>query len=92
MNIPESDIGRLFSGCTFTDGQQDIFMDEYYQSSRPSAETVNRILCIKITLDFFRIIENYCIHKGKTFDADAMIRDLEEYRQKLRSMKNRTSP
>ena len=86
IDIPETDIGRLFSGCTFTKEQQNIFLHEYY-GKIPSDEILKRIWSIKIVVDFFRIIENYCIHKRKEFNTIAMINDLEKYEKELNQLK-----
>jgi hypothetical protein len=38
-------------------------------------------------LDFFRIIENYCIHKRKERNAMEMIHDLEKHEKELNQLK-----
>ncbi len=90
IDIPETDIGRLFSWCTFTKEQQDIFLKEYY-GKIPAEDIMNRILSIKIVLDFFRIIENYCIYKRKPFNALNMLDDLNQYQKNLEVIKKITS-
>jgi hypothetical protein len=42
IDIPETDIGRLFSGCVFTKEQQNIFLHEYYGKT-PSDEILKKI-------------------------------------------------
>ena len=69
-DIPETDIGRLFSGCEFTNEQQHLFLSEYYQT-QPNDIILNKILAVRTVLDFFRIIEDYCIHKRKILDASS---------------------
>lgn len=91
IDIPETDIGRLFSGCSFTKEQQNIFLKEYYENI-PSGDIINRISSIKIVLDFFRIIENYCILKRKVFDAKEMLNDLEKYENELNTIKEKICP
>lgn len=86
IDIPETDIGRLFSGCVLNEKQQNVFLKEYY-GDMPSKDILNRILAVKIVLDFFRIVENYCIHQRKEFDAMAMINDLDEYQKNLKMLK-----
>lgn len=86
IDIPETDIGRLFSWCVFTKQQQNIFLHEYY-GKLPSDDILKRIWSIKIVLDFFRIIENYCILKRKEFNAIEMINDLEKYEKELNQLK-----
>jgi thiamine kinase-like enzyme len=79
MDIPESDIGRLFSGCNFSNEQQQLFLLEYY-GSLPQLNIFNKILAVKTVLDFFRIIEDYCIYKRKVLDASNMLSDLQVFR------------
>lgn len=86
LDIPETDIGRLFAGGNFTKDQQNIFLKEYYKNI-PSDDIMNRILSIKIVLDFFRIIENYCIHKRKQFNAVDMLNEINKYQKKLEVIK-----
>jgi len=86
VDIPETDIARLFSGCKFTKKQQDRFLREYYNSAT-SKETLNRILAIRTVLDFFRIIEDYCILKRKKFNVENMLSDLNKYQKSLDVLK-----
>lgn len=82
IDIPETDIGRVFAGCAFTQNQQDTFLKTYY-GDLPKSEIMGRILSVKIVLDFFRIIEDYCISKRKVFNAKGMLHDLEKYIEEL---------
>lgn len=91
LDIPETDIGRLFAGCAFTQDQQDIFLKTYY-GDLPKSEVMGRILSVKIVLDFFRIIENYCILKRKVFNAENMLKDLEKYEKELEKTKEKICP
>lgn len=86
VDIPETDIGRLFSGCVLNEKQQGIFLKEYYGDTS-SKDILNRILAVEIVLDFFRILEDYCIHQRKEFNAEAMINDLDEYQKNLELLK-----
>ncbi len=74
-DIPETDIGRLFSGCDFTEKQQELFFSYYFTSS-PDEKTLERIMSVKMVLDFFRIIEDYILLKRKSWDAEAMLGEL----------------
>lgn len=79
IDIPETDIGRLFSGCVFTYEQQQIFLSEYYES-KPGKDVLNKIYAVKTVLDFFRIIEDYCIYKRKPLKATNFLTDLEKFK------------
>jgi thiamine kinase-like enzyme len=74
-DIMETDIGRLFAGCNFTKEQQELFLSAYFTES-PEAITLQRIMCVKIVLDFFRILEDYIVLKRKYWDAEAMLNEL----------------
>lgn len=78
IDIPETDIGRLFSGCSFNDEQQKLFLIEYY-GSLPHPDTFKKILAIKTVLDFFRIIEDYCIYERKALEATSFLVDLKRF-------------
>lgn len=75
IDIPETDIGRLFSGCQFNKRQQKLFLKEYFKKA-VSRDVLDRIMSVKLVLDFFRIIADYCAHKRKKFVAAEMIKDL----------------
>lgn len=91
IDISETDIGRLFAGCSFTDNQQDIFLQTYY-GNIPQNEIIYRILAVKTVLDFFRIIENYCMLKRKIFNVENMLYDLENYEKELEKIKKKICP
>lgn len=77
-DIPETDIGRLFSGCNFTEKQQELFLSCYY-TTPPDTNTRARIMSVKTVLDFFRIIEDYILLKRKDWNAEAMLKELNEF-------------
>ncbi|MCR4286123.1 MAG: aminoglycoside phosphotransferase family protein [Candidatus Kaiserbacteria bacterium] len=89
-DIPETDIGRLFSGCEFTNEQQHLFLSEYYQT-QPNDIILNKILAVRTVLDFFRIIEDYCIHKRKILDASSMLSDLQKFKSTFNQTRNTLS-
>jgi len=80
-DIPETDIGRLFSGCEFTEEQQNIFLKSYYENL-PKEIVIQRILAVKKVLDFFHILEDYILLKRKTWNPDNMLAELLEYEKK----------
>ena len=81
-DIPETDIGRLFSGCQFTNMQEKLFLQHYYPTS-PKSKTLERIATVKTVLDFFRILEDYILLKRKKWDALAMKKELEIFLNRL---------
>jgi len=83
-DIPETDIGRLFSGCEFTEEQQNIFLNSYY-GSQPNTLVQERILAVKKVLDFFHILEDYIIMKRKDWNPDNMFMELSEYERQMDS-------
>lgn len=91
IDIPETDIGRLFSGCEFTCEQQEVFLSEYYET-QPKNNTQNKTLAIKTVFDFFRIIEDYCIYKRKVMDASSMLSDLTKFRSTFIETRNKLNP
>lgn len=82
VDLPETDIGRLFSGCEFTEEQQEVFLVNYY-GALPDKIVLQRILAVKKVLDFFRILEDYILLKRKKWDADSMLQDLLVYEKIL---------
>lgn len=84
-DIPETDIGRLFSGCQLSNKQQGIFLKSYY-GKIPDSTTLQKINAVKMVLDFFRIIEDYLILKRKPWSADGMLVDLYNFEQKLKEI------
>jgi len=86
IDIPETDIGRLFSGCSFGDEQQHFFLSEYY-GSKPRKNVLNKVYAVKTVLDFFRIIEDYCIYKRKPLEATNFLTDLEKFKRDLTIMR-----
>lgn len=90
LDIPETDIGRLFSGCQFNERQQNVFLKEYFRKAA-SDDILNRIMSVKIVLDFFRIIEDYCIHQRKEFVAKEMIKDFNHFQDALEKFKKSQS-
>lgn len=81
-DIPETDIGRLFSGCVFSNEQQTLFLKTYY-GKIPDKLVMERILAVKKVLDFFRILEDYIILKRKKWNAENMLRELLEFERQL---------
>ena len=81
-DIPETDIGGLFSGCEFTEEQQDIFLKSYY-GNPPEKLILQRILAVKKVLDFFHILEDYIILKRKEWHPDNMLTELLEYEKQM---------
>lgn len=81
-DIPETDIGRLFSGCEFTEEQQGTFLKSYY-GNMPEDIVMQRILAVKKVLDFFHILEDYIILKRKVWDPDNMLVELLEYEKQM---------
>ncbi|MDX9970399.1 MAG: phosphotransferase [Candidatus Gracilibacteria bacterium] len=77
-DIPETDIGRLFSGCEFTKKQQDIFLKTYYKG-HPEKIVLQRIFAVKKVLDFFHILEDYILLKRKPRNSDNMLKELLKY-------------
>ncbi len=82
-DIPETDIGRLFSGCQFSEKQQALFLSQYY-ANPPDTNAQARIMSIKTVLDFFRIIEDYVLLKRKDWNAEAMLEELIEFEKLLK--------
>lgn len=80
-DIPETDIGRLFSGCQLTSQQQHNFLYRYYgkDPSELTVDNIMRISAVKDVLNFFRIIEDFILLKRKEWDANAMIAELEKF-------------
>jgi len=83
-DIPETDIGRLFSGCEFTKKQRNIFLKSYY-GNIPNEIIIQRILAIKTVLDFFHILEDYITLKRKTWNPTNMLAELLEYEKNIDS-------
>lgn len=81
-DLPETDIGYLFSGCEFTEKQQNIFLNSYY-GNLPDQLILQRIFAIKKVLDFFHILEDYIILKRKTWSPDDMLKKLLEYEKQM---------
>ena len=82
-DILETDIGRLFAGCAFTESQQELFLSHYFSGSIEN-RVRERIMSIKIVLDFFRIIEDYILLKRKDWDAKAMLHELVSFEAQLK--------
>lgn len=81
-DVPETDIGRLFAGCDFTKEQQELFLSEYFTEPL-NIKTLERIMSVKIVLDFFRILEDYILLKRKDWDANAMLSELLAFEDQL---------
>lgn len=84
-DIPETDIGRLFSGCQFTETQQNIFLKLYY-GNMPGDLPIQKIMAVKKVLDFFHILEDYIILKRKTWEPDNMLAELIKYEQQMNNI------
>lgn len=67
-DIPETDIGRLFSGCEFSNKQQEVFLKEYY-GAMPDKLILQRIKAIKQTLDFFSCLRRLHYNKTKKLEC-----------------------
>ena len=81
-DIPETDIGRLFSGCQFTSNQEEMFLNHYY-SGNIDELVYERIVAVRTVLDFFRIIEDFIILKRKNWDARVMKEELERFEKRI---------
>ena len=81
-DIPETDIGRLFSGCQFTKDQEELFLSCYY-SSIPEPIVRERIYAVRTVLDFFRILEDYILLKRKVWNPRAMKNELEKFEKRI---------
>jgi thiamine kinase-like enzyme len=77
-DIPETDIWRLFSGCIFTNKQQKIFLEIYYNKNI-NKDNLEKIYSVKKVLDFFRIFEDYISLKRKKRNPDNMLDELLKY-------------
>lgn len=77
-DIPETDIGRLFSGCQLSIKQRENFLHTYY-GNNISNDTRLKINAVAHILDFFRIIEDFILLKRKDWDANAMIAELQKF-------------
>lgn len=73
VDIPETDVGRLFSGCRLTLAQQKIFLKHYYGKKIPTSSR-EMIYAIKKVLDFFQIIEDYIILGRKKWDSEKIFK------------------
>ncbi len=82
IDIPETDIGRLFAGCQLDGEQQKVFMDRYYGNDK-DVVAIERIMNVKHVLDFFRIIEDYILLKRREWDANAMIAELHGFEERF---------
>ncbi len=71
IDIPETDIGRLFAGCGFTREEEILFLNEYY-NNQLNTISLDRIYAVKTVLLFFKIIEDYILIKRKDWNADNM--------------------
>lgn len=80
-DILETDIGRLFSGCQFTDDQQELFLQHYYGTTQPIVR--ERIDAVKTVLDFFRILEDFILLKRKPWNAIAMKDEIVRFEMRL---------
>lgn len=81
-DIPETDIGRLFSGCQFSREQEELFLSNYYSGS-VSKISRERINAIRTVLDFFHILEDYILLKRKEWNAAAMKQELERFEDRV---------
>ena len=77
-DIHETDIWRLFAGCSFTEKQQKLFLENYYDKNINNIN-LDRIYAVKKVLDFFKIFEDYVSLKRKEWCADNMLIELLEY-------------
>jgi len=81
-DIPETDIGRLFSGCEFSEKQQNIFLKTYYVDT-PNEIVIQRILAVRKVLDFFHILEDYVSLKRKDWNPDYMLAELLKFEKQI---------
>lgn len=81
-DVPETDIGRLFSGCQFTAEQEELFLREYFLGD-VSEVSRKRIHAVKTILNFFRILEDYILLGRKQWNALAMKEELENFEKVL---------
>lgn len=81
-DIPETDIGRLFSGCEFSKKQQNLFLKAYYKN-KPNQIIIKKILAVKKVLDFFHILEDYILLKRKKWNPNKMLMELLEYEKQI---------
>ena len=82
VDIPETDIGRLFSGASLTPEQEAQFLGRYYESE-PTALQREQIQSIRKVLDFFRIIEDYILLKRKPWNAQSMLEEISIFESTL---------
>jgi thiamine kinase-like enzyme len=69
-DIRETDIGRLFSGFQFSNKQKALFMREYFLDEIITPEIVSRISAVEVVLNFFRILDQYCIRQVVPWNED----------------------
>lgn len=81
-DVPEIDIGRLFSGCQFTKDQEKLFLTRYY-SAAPEPILREGISAVRTVLDFFRILEDYILLKRKPWNPLAMKEELERFEKRI---------
>ncbi|MES2225120.1 MAG: phosphotransferase [Patescibacteria group bacterium] len=81
-DIPETDIGRLFSGCQFTKEQETLFLKHYYNGNVEEI-SLQRIHAVKTVLDFFRIIEDFILLRRKEWNPNEMILELQKFEKNL---------
>ncbi len=81
-DVPETDIGRLFAGCQFTQNQEELFLSRYFQGN-VSHLSRKRIEAVKTILNFFRILEDYILLARKPWDPERMKGELELFENSL---------
>lgn len=87
LDCIETDIGRLFAGCDFTDEQCTIFIDEYFTGNKPDELVMARINAVRIVLEFFGIIDQYCSRKTKIWNYDNFVADYNNWYKGFVSLK-----
>lgn len=87
-DIRETDIGRLFSGFEFTDEQKSVFTREYFLDEIISPDVISKINAIKIALDFFRILDQYCIRKIVLWNAQFFEKEYELWYREFTKLKS----
>lgn len=87
-DIRETDIARLFSGFQFSDDQRVVFLDEYFQDEIITSEIISRISAVEVVLNFFRILDQYCIRKIVPWNAQFFEKEYELWYREFTKLKS----